>query len=84
MAAHCAACGEVGTYVRARFEILVGGGRVVAEEVPSVRCGACGRTDPAADAQQQLDAIIEMAQDLAEEVPAPTVHKDFTAMPLPP
>lgn len=88
VSAYCAACGETGMYVRARFEILVGRARLVAEEVPSVHCGACGRTDPAAHAQPQLNAVIEIAQELAEETADeafdPALSKDFTAMPLEP
>lgn len=78
MASDCSRCGTGTEYVRARFDIPVPAGRVLAEEVPSLRCKACGFTVPAEHVRPQLEAVIELAQD----VEGATVRKDFTAVPL--
>lgn len=66
--------------MRAGFELLTLGGRFIATEVPSVRCAACGRTDPAPHVRPQFEAVLELAQD----EPGATVRKDFTKAPLQP
>lgn len=75
----CKACAGPSTYVRSRFEIAFPDGALIAEGVPSVRCEACGHTEPAAHVRPQVDAVIELVQ----EVPA-VARKDFTALPLHP
>ncbi|MDP9023355.1 MAG: hypothetical protein M3N57_11815 [Actinomycetota bacterium] len=78
MAPDCPRCGATTDYVRARFEIPVPTGRVLADEVPALRCNECGFTVPAEHVRPQLEAVIELAQD----VEGATVRKDFTAVPL--
>lgn len=79
MQGRCADCGGPTTLVRARYEVRYPEGCLIAEEVPSVRCEACGRRNPAAHVQPQLDAVLELTQ----EVPG-TARKDFSAVPLHP
>lgn len=79
MSPPCAGCGGECTYVRSRYEIAYPLGRLIAEEVPSVRCEACGRTDPTAPARRQVDAVLALVQD--EHA---TARKDFSALPLRP
>lgn len=79
MANPCGDCGAERTYVRSRYEIVYPKGRLVAEEVPSLRCEGCGRTDPAAHARAPVDAVLAVVQ----EVEA-VARKDFGALPLRP
>lgn len=75
----CKECGAERTYVRHRYDIAYPGGALIAEEVPSLRCQGCGRTDPAPHALPQVEAVIS----LVEEVSA-VARKDFSAVPLQP
>ncbi len=74
----CPDCGGETAYVRAGFKFRFPTFRLVADEVPSVRCQACGRTVPAPHVRPYLDAVVE----LGEEAPGATVRKDFAAVPL--
>lgn len=80
MASNCTDCGGAADHVRARFEIHFRDGRLVADEVPAVRCQACERTVPAEHVRPQLNAVIELAQ----EVPGATARKNFADVPLRP
>lgn len=79
MAPRCKDCGAECTYVRSRFEIAYPGGALIADEVPSVRCQACGRTACAAHALPQVKAVLELVQEVSA-----LAHKDFTALALRP
>ncbi len=74
----CSDCGGETAYVRAGFKFRFPSFRLVADEVPSERCHACGRTVPAPHVRPYLDAVVE----LGEEAPGAIVRKDFTAVPL--
>lgn len=81
MGSPCEDCGGATTSTRSRFEIrLPQGGWLIADEVPALRCEACGRTDPAKHVRPQMEGVIELALDL----PGARVHKDFTSAPLVP
>lgn len=80
MELRCADCGEPTTPVRARFEIRMPLARLILEEVPAVRCAACEREEPADHVRAQLDAVIELVQ----EMEGVTARKDFSAVPLRP
>lgn len=75
----CPDCGGACAYVRARHDFVYPQGRLSAEEVPSLRCESCGRTDVAHHARPVIEAVISVAQD----VPA-TARKDFSSTPLRP
>lgn len=79
MSPPCTDCGEECVYVRSRFDIRFPDGALIAEEVPSLRCEACGRIAPAAHAIPLVDAVLELVQ----EVPA-IARKNFSALPLRP
>lgn len=85
MASTCDDCGGELALERVCLTIPMGRGRLIADELPAMRCQACGRTDPARHTRPQLQAVIDVAQELFEEgVSGPTVRKDFTSMPLEP
>lgn len=78
MASACEECGGETTYVRARYQARVLDCRLVMEEVPSVRCEACDRNDPAPHVRPEFDAVVA----LAEDVSGATMRKDFSSAPL--
>lgn len=85
MAANCADCGGEVVLERARLTIPMPGGQLVADELPALRCQSCGRTDPAPHTRPQLEAVIDVAEELLSEgVSGPRIRKDFTSTPLEP
>lgn len=75
----CADCGGERTYVRSRYEIAYPLGTLIAEEVPSLRCEACGQSEPAAHARPPVDAVLAVTQEVTA-----VARKDFTEVPLHP
>lgn len=76
----CEECGGSAEFVRARYLIPLPGSRVVAEDVPSVRCGECELTAPAPHVLTQLGAVLELAEDAL----GATARKSFAGVPLRP
>lgn len=79
MSRPCPDCGAACTYVRARHDFIHLEGRLLAEEVPSLRCESCGRTDVAHHARPVIEAVMSVVED----VPG-TARKDFSSTPLRP
>ncbi|MEX0658207.1 MAG: hypothetical protein WD080_03655 [Egibacteraceae bacterium] len=75
----CADCGGERVYVRSPYEIVYPTGRLKAKEVPSVRCEVCGHTDPAPHARSQVEAVLELVQEVEG-----VATKDFSGVPLRP
>lgn len=75
----CPDCGEACSYVRLRVEIPGPGSLLVAEELPSLACQACGHTRPADHVRRQLEAVLALLGD--EPMRA---RKDFSGLPLHP
>lgn len=85
MTTTCEDCGGEVALERVQLTIPMGPGRLIADELPALHCQSCGRADPARHTRPQLQAVIDVAQELFEEgVSGPTVRKDFTSTPLEP
>lgn len=76
----CQECGGETEYVRSRYVFPLRAARVVAEEVPSVRCRECEHIEPAQHVLPQLRALLE----LADDAQGATARKNFGGMPLRP
>lgn len=75
----CTDCGGERISVRSPYEIVYPAGRLKAKEVPSMRCQACGRTDPAMHARPQVEAVLALVQEVEG-----VATKDFSGVPLRP